>query len=400
MDGQGLLDGITLSVGDLTKLLKETLEGAFYGLTVEGEISNFRPSSTGHWYFTLKDDRAMIGAVMFKNRLWKLDFVPKDGDKVVVTGKIDVYERRGTYQIICDTMKQTGTGDLLAMLEERKQAYAKAGYFDADRKRPIPENPTRVAVVTSPTGAALRDILQVLGRRSVGLDVLVLPAPVQGEGAAKIIAARIDQANKFLLADVIIVGRGGGALEDLLPFSEPCVIEAIYRSEIPVVSAVGHEIDWALSDFAADLRAPTPSAAAELVCKSGEEQIVRLRSMKRALTDALIQKTAAARLAIERYAPRTLGDIQSRRIEQMRYRLDDVSREIGNSIRHQVGELRHRLSLMQNELNGLSPVAILERGYAVVTDDQGSVVSDAAVLSSGDGVSIRFAAGAVHATID
>jgi exodeoxyribonuclease VII large subunit len=167
-----------------------------------------------------------------------------------------------------------------------------------------------------------------------------------------------------------------------------------------VVSAVGHEIDWALSDFAADLRAPTPSAAAELVCKSGEEQIVRLRSMKRALTDALIQKTAAARLAIERYAPRTLGDIQSRRIEQMRYRLDDVSREIGNSIRHQVGELRHRLSLMQNELNGLSPVAILERGYAVVTDDQGSVVSDAAVLSSGDGVSIRFAAGAVHATID
>lgn len=400
MDGQGLLDGITLSVGDLTKLLKETLEGAFYGLTVEGEISNFRPSSTGHWYFTLKDDRAMIGAVMFKNRLWKLDFVPKDGDKVVVTGKIDVYERRGTYQIICDTMKQTGTGDLLAMLEERKQAYAKAGYFDADRKRPIPENPTRVAVVTSPTGAALRDILQVLGRRSVGLDVLVLPAPVQGEGAAEIIAARIDQANKFLLADVIIVGRGGGALEDLLPFSEPCVIEAIYRSEIPVVSAVGHEIDWALSDFAADLRAPTPSAAAELVCKSGEEQIVRLRSMKRALTDALIQKTAAARLAIERYAPRTLGDIQSRRIEQMRYRLDDVSRKIGNSIRHQVGELRHRLSLMQNELNGLSPVAILERGYAVVTDDQGSVVSDAAVLSSGDGVSIRFAAGAVHATID
>lgn len=400
MDGQGLLDGITLSVGDLTKLLKETLEGAFYGLTVEGEISNFRPSSTGHWYFTLKDDRAMIGAIMFKNRLWKLDFVPKDGEKVVVTGKIDVYERRGTYQIICDTMKQTGTGDLLAMLEERKQAYAKAGYFDADRKRPIPENPTRVAVVTSPTGAALRDILQVLGRRSVGLDVLVLPAPVQGEGAAEIIAARIDQANKFLLADVIIVGRGGGALEDLLPFSEPCVIEAIYRSEIPVVSAVGHEIDWALSDFAADLRAPTPSAAAELVCKSGEEQIVRLRSMKRALTDALIQKTAAARLAIERYAPRTLGDIQSRRIEQMRYRLDDVSREIGNSIRHQVGELRHRLSLMQNELNGLSPVAILERGYAVVTDDQGSVVSDAAVLSSGDGVSIRFAAGAVHATID
>jgi exodeoxyribonuclease VII large subunit len=400
MDGQGLLDGITLSVGDLTALLKQTIEGAFYGLTVEGEISNFRPSSTGHWYFTLKDERAAINAVMFKNKLWRLPFVPKDGDKVVVTGKLDVYEQRGTYQIICESMKQTGVGDLLAMLEERKQAYAKAGYFDETHKKPLPGDPSRVVVVTSPTGAALRDILQILGRRATGLDVLILPAPVQGDGAAKIIAARIDQANKFLLGDVIIVGRGGGSIEDLLPFSEPCVIEAIYRSEIPVVSAVGHEIDWALSDFVADMRAPTPSAAAELVSKSSSEQFVRLQGMKRTLSDALMQKTGGARLSLRQYQPQTFGDMLQRRIEQLRYRLDDVSNGIGQAIRLKLQNTRHTLQLLENELKGLSPIAILERGYAVVTDSDGRVVSNATALSTGDKLAIRFAQGEAETKVE
>lgn len=400
MDGQGLLDGITLSVGDLTALLKQTIEGAFYGLTVEGEISNFRPSSTGHWYFTLKDERAAINAVMFKNKLWRLPFVPKDGDKVVVTGKLDVYEQRGTYQIICESMKQTGVGDLLAMLEERKQAYAKAGYFDETHKKPLPGDPSRVVVVTSPTGAALRDILQILGRRATGLDVLILPAPVQGDGAAKIIAARIDQANKFLLGDVIIVGRGGGSIEDLLPFSEPCVIEAIYRSEIPVVSAVGHEIDWALSDFVADMRAPTPSAAAELVSKSSSEQFVRLQGMKRTLSDALMQKTGGARLSLRQYQPQTFGDMLQRRIEQLRYRLDDVSNGIGQAIRLKLQNTRHTLQLLENELKGLSPIAILERGYAVVTDSDGRVVSNTTALSTGDKLAIRFAQGEAETKVE
>mgnify|MGYP002732482071 CR=1 FL=1 len=400
MDGQGLLDGITLSVGDLTALLKQTIEGAFYGLTVEGEISNFRPSSTGHWYFTLKDERAAINAVMFKNKLWRLPFVPKDGDKVVVTGKLDVYEQRGTYQIICESMKQTGVGDLLAMLEERKQAYAKAGYFDETHKKPLPDDPSRVVVVTSPTGAALRDILQILGRRATGLDVLILPAPVQGDGAAKIIAARIDQANKFLIGDVIIVGRGGGSIEDLLPFSEPCVIEAIYRSEIPVVSAVGHEIDWALSDFVADMRAPTPSAAAELVSKSSSEQFIRLQGMKRTLSDALMQKTGGARLSLRQYQPQTFGDMLQRRIEQLRYRLDDVSNGIGQAIRLKLQNTRHTLQLLENELKGLSPIAILERGYAVVTDSDGRVVSNATALSTGDKLAIRFAQGEAETKVE
>lgn len=400
MDGQGTLDGITLSVGDLTALLKQTIEGAFYGLTVEGEISNFRPSSTGHWYFTLKDEKAAINAVMFKNKLWRLPFVPKDGDKVVVTGKLDLYAQRGTYQIICDSMKQTGTGDLLALLEERKQAYAKAGYFDASHKRPIPDAPSRVVVVTSPTGAALRDVLQILGRRATGLDVLILPAPVQGDGAAKVIARRIDQANKFLLGDVMIVGRGGGSIEDLLPFSDPCVIEAIYRSEIPVVSAVGHEIDWAISDFVADMRAPTPSAAAELVCKSSVEQIARLQGMKQMLSDGLIQKISRTRLTLRQHQPQMFGDLLQRRTEQLHYKLDDVSDGIGVTITRKVRDTRHALQLRDNELKGLSPIAILERGYAVVTDSSGKVVSDSRNIGTGDEVSIRFATGEASATIE
>lgn len=400
MDRQGLLDGITLSVGDLTTLLKQTIEGSFYGLTVEGEISNFRPSSTGHWYFTLKDERAAINAVMFKNKLWRLPFVPKDGDKVVVTGKLDVYEQRGTYQIICESMKQTGTGDLLAMLEERKQAYAKAGYFDETHKKPLPDDPSRVVVITSPTGAALRDILQILGRRAIGLDVLILPTPVQGDEAAKNIAARIDQANRFLLGDVIIVGRGGGSLEDLLPFSEPCVLEAIYHSEIPVVSAVGHEIDWALSDFVADMRAPTPSAAAELVSKSSSEQLIRLQGMKRTLSDALLQKIGRARLSLRRYQPQMFGDILQRRVEQLRYRLDDSSDDIEQTIGQRLRNARHSLQLLENELKGLSPIAILERGYAVVTDSDGKVVSDTRTLNMGDRIAIRFAKGGADASIE
>lgn len=394
-----MLDGITLSVGDLTTLIKQTIEGAFYGLTVEGEISNFRPSSTGHWYFTLKDDKAAISAVMFKNKLWRLPFVPKDGDKVVVTGKLDVYEQRGTYQIICETMKQTGTGDLLAMLEERKQAYAKAGYFDEAHKQPLPESPSRVVVITSPTGAALRDILQILGRRATGLDVLILPAPVQGSEAASIIAKRIDQANKFLLGDVLIIGRGGGSIEDLLPFSEPCVIEAIYRSELPVISAVGHEIDWALSDFVADMRAPTPSAAAELVCRSQTEQLVRLQGAKQALSSGLLQKLEKSRLTLRQYKPRMFADILQRKIEQARYRLDDISGELQLATKQKLLDRRHALQLLGNELKGLSPIAILERGYAVVTDTTGKVIADTAKINAKDTVHIRFAKGEADADI-
>ncbi|GHU45214.1 hypothetical protein FACS1894190_17300 [Spirochaetia bacterium] len=256
------------SVSEITELIKQKLENGFGAVYIEGEISNCRPSSTGHLYFTLKDNAAAISAVMFKGSLRGLGFKPADGALVRVSGRISVYAQRGSYQIICETMEVAGSGDILAMLEKRKQLLAAEGLFAESRKKPLPAFPETVAVVSSPTGAAVRDIINVLGRRSSGLKVIILPAPVQGTQAAAFISRRIEQANMWKLADVLIVGRGGGSLEDLLPFSEECVVRAVAASAIPVVSAVGHEIDWALCDFAADLRAPTPSAAAELISQN------------------------------------------------------------------------------------------------------------------------------------
>ncbi|MDZ7792421.1 MAG: exodeoxyribonuclease VII large subunit [Spirochaetia bacterium] len=217
-------------VSEITAHIKEILEQSFSTVAIEGEISNFRPAGSGHWYFTLKDRDAMIQAVMFKYRSARVTFTPADGQKVVVRGNISVYAKRGNYQIICDSMEKAGEGDILAMLEERKRKLAAEGLFAEEKKRPLPFFPTRIAVVTSPTGAAIRDILQVLGRRSSGLDVVVLPAPVQGDSAGAKIAAQIRRANRFQLGDVIITGRGGGSLEDLLPFSDEEVVRAVAES--------------------------------------------------------------------------------------------------------------------------------------------------------------------------
>ena len=252
------------SIQEITGIIKSLFEQNFSSLRIAGEISNCRPSSTGHLYFTLKDEKAALQAVMFKGRTWTLGFEPKDGLKVIVSGSLSVYEQRGSYQIIVETMELAGEGAILKMLEERKQKLAREGLFDRDRKRPLPFFPLRIAVITSPTGAALRDILTVLSRRNRRVSVTVLPAPVQGAEAAPVLVRQLETANRYKLGELIIIGRGGGSLEDLLPFSDEAVVRAVAASEIPVISAVGHEIDWALTDFAADVRAPTPSAAAEL----------------------------------------------------------------------------------------------------------------------------------------
>jgi len=257
-----------LSVSALTNLIKGTLEGFYSSVAVQGEVSNAKLSSSGHLYFSLKDREALIQAVMFKYRLSFLGFEIRDGMKLIVSGGVSVYAARGQYQLIAQSARIAGTGDILAMLEERKRRLAAEGLFDEDKKRPLPRFPSRVALITSPSGAAVRDIIHVLGRRNAGVDLIILPCPVQGEGAAEIIAARIRQANRLSVADVLIVGRGGGSLEDLLAFSDEAVVRAVAESEIPVISAVGHEIDWAICDYAADLRAATPSAAAELVAES------------------------------------------------------------------------------------------------------------------------------------
>lgn len=388
------------SVRDLTTLIKTTLEGSFYGLTVEGEISNFRPASSGHWYFQLNDREAAIQAVMFKQRTWRLPFVPKDGDAVTVTGNISVYEKRGTYQIICESMIRSGTGDILAMLEARKREFAETGYFDQSLKRPLPRFPRRIGVVTSPTGAAVQDILQVLERRNRAIDVIVLPAPVQGEGAASIIAAQIRAANRLRLADVLIVGRGGGSLEDLLPFSERCVIEAIVDSAIPVVSAVGHEIDWALSDYAADLRAPTPSAAAELVSMDRTEILALFSKAVGQMADIVGNRITAARGKTALFTPRLMADYFGRRIEGTRLRADDAREQMGRAITERLRANRHDLTVWERQMEALSPLAVLKRGYAIVTRmTDKSVVTDARMVAQGDEVSVRLSKGSITALV-
>jgi len=355
-----------LTVSELTSLIKGNLEASFPDVTVEGEISNAKLASSGHFYFSLKDENSIIQAVMFKSRLAGLGFAPADGVRVRAHGAISVYAQRGQYQLIAQSLKKAGTGDILAMLEERKRVLASQGYFDPDRKKPLPRFPERVAVVTSPSGAAIHDILNVLGRRNSCIDVILFPAPVQGPEAAVIIARRIEQANLLGNVDVIIVGRGGGSLEDLLPFSETVVVKAIAASRIPVISAVGHEIDWALSDYAADLRAPTPSAAAELVAESSDA--LRRETEQFQLTLQSVMESRIERMSAELdvFSP----DLVKSRLELLTLpavnRIDDASEIILNTVNNSLSDLNRRIELGCGILDAASPPAILRRGFSIV----------------------------------
>jgi exodeoxyribonuclease VII large subunit len=388
-----------LSVSDLTSMIKTTLESGFYGLVVEGEISGFSPASTGHWYFSLKDQKAVISCAMWRSSVPRVGFIPKDGMKVIVTGSLSVFEPRGTYQIICTSMKVAGEGDILAMLEERKRKFAALGYFDQELKKPIPKRPNRVAVVTSPTGAALQDILQITGRRNNGMDIIILPAVVQGSDAAPTIAKRIDEVNEFLLADVIIVGRGGGSIEDLLPFSEECVIEAIHRSRIPVISAVGHEIDWAISDYVADLRAPTPSAAAELVCESSLDQREKVSQLCSAMYDALYVKLNEVKLRLAAFSPSNARLQLDSRLNRIRMQLDSETQDMQHSIHNLITLRSSRAELLKHKIMALSPLAVLDRGYSIVTDSEGRTLKSISQTRSGDVISVKMSDGSVSAKV-
>ncbi|MBR1582536.1 MAG: exodeoxyribonuclease VII large subunit [Spirochaetales bacterium] len=388
-----------LSVSELTGLIKTTLEGSFYGLTVEGEISGFKPSSSGHWYFSLKDQAAVINCCMWRSSIPRVAFKPKDGMKVVVTGALSVFEPRGTYQLICTSMKVAGEGDILAMLEERKRRYDSLGYFDTSKKKPIPLRPGRVAVITSPTGAALQDILQITGRRNSAMDIIILPAVVQGVEAAASIAARIKEVNDFFLADVMIVGRGGGSIEDLLPFSEECVIEAIHRSQIPVISAVGHEIDWAISDYVADLRAPTPSAAAELVCESSIDQKEKVQRLRADMTEAILSRLNAVKLRLAAFSPESARAQLENRLNRRRMMLDSLSTSIQHSMSRLLSDRKAKAQLLTHKMQALSPLAVLGRGYSIVTDKNGNVIKSASGVSAGDNISIKLSDGRILADV-
>ncbi|MBO7582909.1 MAG: exodeoxyribonuclease VII large subunit [Treponema sp.] len=387
------------SVSQITSYIKEILETAFTTIVVEGEISNWRPSSSGHVYFTLKDNTAQLKAVMFKGSLYSLTFRPKDGDKVRCTGRISVYEPQGNYQLIVNKMEATGAGDILAMLEERKKKLAAEGLFDEQNKKPLPLLPRTIGVVTSPTGAAIRDILQVSRRRNKNINVIVFPALVQGEGAAQTIVKMIEIANNYKLCDILIVGRGGGSLEDLLPFSEEAVVRAVAMSEIPVISAVGHEIDWALCDYAADKRAATPSAAAELAVPLLSDITQDITYYKTELYNAIKQKIENKRLIVRAFDPSAL-EIRFRNIQQpLLNRFDNAKEGLKDGILEKIKDLRTRIATCRTVLENASPQTILNRGYSMVCDENGTIIRDSAQVNTGQNLKITPAKGVIEVTV-
>jgi exodeoxyribonuclease VII large subunit len=388
------------TVSEITYLIKGTIEDGFPDVTVQGEISNFRPSSAGHLYFSLKDADALISVVMFRGKAESLRFQPSDGTLARARGSISVYPKRGNYQLICESLLRAGEGDILALLEERKRRLAAEGLFEESRKRALPLFPSRVAVVTSPTGAAIRDILRILKRRSAGIDVVILPAPVQGEGADERIARQIAIANRYSLAEVLIVGRGGGSLEDLMPFSSESVVRAISASGIPVISAVGHETDFTLSDLAADVRAPTPSAAAEIVSASRMELLDKVRQLSASMRGAVLQRLDRAGLILAQFKTENLERSFRVFFGPVTMRFEDAKATFIDAFRERVLSLRHGLELAGRDLLSCSPLEILRRGYAVVTrEPSGTVLLSSEGLHVEDEIGVRFSRGTIRATV-
>ena len=387
------------TVSELNGIIKEILEG-FPVITLEGEISNYRPNSSGHLYFNLKDNSSIISAVMFRGAAYSLSFAPKDGMKVQVTGKLSVYGPQGKYQIIISKMSIAGEGDILRMIEERKRRLAAEGLFDQTKKKKLPAFPKTIGIVTSPTGAALRDILQITKRRNKCISVNIFPALVQGTDAAATIAQQIKTANTFNLCDVLIVGRGGGSLEDLLPFSEECVVRAIAESHIPVVSAVGHEIDWALSDYAADLRAPTPSAAAEIVVPQLSEIKTILLQYSNELYENSMNRVEKIKLMIKSFKPENL-EMQFRSIEQpLLQRFDNAKEGLFQNIIQKLRDTRQYIENCETVLENASPQTIFNRGYSMVRNkNSGEIVRSTENIQEGTELEIVPASGKITATV-
>ena len=401
MNPPNLLNDKVLSVSELNSLLKDVLEGTFPSIKFEGEISNYRPNSSGHLYFTLKDTTSQISAVMFRSNVMSLSFVPKDGVKVQCTGRITVYPPRGNYQILITKMEVAGEGDVLKMLEDRKRRLAMEGLFESQRKRQLPAFPKTIGVVTSSTGAALRDILQITRRRNPCVSVIIFPALVQGDEAAPSIVKQINTANAYNMCDVLIVGRGGGSLEDLLPFSEEIVVRAIAASKIPVVSAVGHEIDWALSDYAADCRAPTPSAAAEIVVPQKIDILNNLQYLSNELHQEMTRRIDKMKSMVKQFNPDNM-ELKFRSIEQpLLSRLDNAKEAIIQNMMQKVKDTKMLIENCHAILESSSPQTILARGYSMVRNKETQeIITNTKNLTKGTQIEIVPAVGRFTAVVD
>ncbi|WP_328189324.1 exodeoxyribonuclease VII large subunit [Marinobacter sp. OP 3.4] len=431
-----------LTVSELNRQARHLLETSFMQVWVEGELSSLSRPSSGHWYFSLKDQRAQVRCAMFRGFNQRIRQVPKEGDQVRIRGKVSLYENRGDFQIIVEHMEPAGLGALQQAFEALKARLQAEGLFAVERKKPIPDTPRHIGVVTSPTGAAIHDILTVLGRRCPGIPVTLYPTAVQGQAATASIVGAIDRAVRHNQADVLIIGRGGGSLEDLWCFNEEAVARAIAACPIPTVSAVGHEVDVTIADFVADLRAPTPSAAAEKISPDQaawlarltetrqrlasaasrylrqqevrlDQLAARLRDPRRQLQEkaqrlddvelrfrqAISQRLGRERTHSDHLAQRLLAHRPSRRIGEQTQRVDQLGERLQASLSRQLEKRNQRLESAARTLNAVSPLATLGRGYAIVSSDNQTVVRDPATLSPGDRIRAKLAKGTVDATV-
>ncbi len=425
------------TVSEITAEIKRSLE-SFGIVWVQGELSNFKRHSSGHMYFSLKDERAQLKAAFFRNNNMYLKFRPEDGLEVIVRGRISVYEPRGDYQMIVEYMEPMGLGSLQLAFEQLKEKLRKEGLFAEARKKKLPLLPRKVGIVTSPTGAAIRDMLRILRRRNASLHVLIYPARVQGSGAAEEISAGIDYFNSRSDLDVIIVGRGGGSIEDLWAFNEEVVARAISRSLIPVISAVGHEVDFTIADFVADLRAPTPSSAAEVVSGAREDLAATVSSLRQRVVQALRLGLERRKSRLERLAGSRAFTLAPTRVRALQQRFDEVNLVMTSTLRRQLTAQRHRSEVLRTRLakvdlarlvdvcretlarrrqeltaavrmithgrraraelamgrlHALSPLAILGRGYAICRSMENVILRDAAQTRPGEDVQVRLARG-------
>lgn len=434
-----------LSVSELTARVKILIETQFDGIWVEGEVSNFRRHSSGHWYFTLKDEGAMLRCASFRMQNRLIRFTPEDGLSVRATGRLSLYEARGEYQLLVEYLEPVGVGALQLAFEQLKRRLEAEGLFDLERKRPLPMLPRSIGVVTSPTGAAVRDILRVLKRRNEAVSVIIAPARVQGDGAGQEIARAIELLNSCREVDVIIIGRGGGSIEDLWCFNEESVARAIYNSRAPVISAVGHETDFTIADFVSDLRASTPSAAAEMVTMARDEISSRIAGLTEDLEAALRYRLLELRGNLSALETSRAFDEVQLRIQSTAQRFDEAvysmesafRREINTQrakhsevtlklrdadIRRAMAERRGKLGVLMarlqasararfdrageavsvaiGKLDSLSPLAVLARGYSIAFDENGDAIKDAADVARGERIRIRLARGELDCTRD
>lgn len=400
MPNEAPFRGQVFSVTAITMAVKQMMEGVFRDVFVEGEVSGLREPSSGHLYFDLKDREALLSAVMFKWDARKYGMFLQEGMKVRVGGTLSCYPKQGRYQIVVKTAESLAKGNLFLEFEKLKKKLEAEGFFDAARKREIPQYPQRIGIVTSPTGAAVRDILSVLKRRSPHLEIIIAPSLVQGDGAAEQIAQGIEDLNRFSpRPDVLLVGRGGGSMEDLWAFNEEVVARAIFNSKIPVISCVGHEVDFTIADFVADLRAPTPSAAAELVVKNSDNTRRHISQLQQRLLQSvsLFYERARRRFDLLVNSPvfqQPLFLTQNREMD-----VDRLTQRLETAWQQKENLFSHRLEIAQQKLQTLGPQAVLKRGYSITRRKDGSVISSVKQTQSGEMIYVQVQDGMIYTEV-